>query len=173
MFSFSVGVYRDLLGCVSNIRERGYRYAISDVMRPDASSTWQMIKYLVIGALSVVIFMAVCALFRLIAIHAWAASYTEHRVLWNLVEIAVAFVPTNAFTYSTNRRWVFVVGRHNQGKEFILFSTGAIFSIIAAEFCAYYFITQSSWSDLFIKIAVIVISTIVNFTFRKLIVFHS
>jgi putative flippase GtrA len=163
---------RDLHSLVNDARERGLQSAFSEVMRPDAPGTWQLIKYLVIGVLSVVIFMAVCALFRILAINVFDASYADHRVFWNLVEIAVGFVPTNAFTYATNRRWVFVAGRHHPRKEFILFSTAALFSIFAAEMCAYYFMTQSSWGDFLIKIAVIVISTVVNFTFRKLVVFH-
>lgn len=172
LISFPILMLRDLHGLVNDMRARGLRSALSEVMRPDAPGTWQLIKYLVIGVMSVVIFMAVCALFRLLAINVLGASYTDHRVFWNLLEIAVGFVPTNAFTYATNRRWVFVAGRHHQRKEFILFSTAALFSIIAAEMCAYYFMTQSSWGDFLIKIAVIVISTVVNFTFRKLVVFH-
>ena len=172
MASFPALMLRDLHGFVSDMRARGWRSALAAVMRPDAPGSWQLIKYLVIGVLSVVIFMTVCALFRLLAVQVFGASYADHRVFWNLVEIAVGFVPTNAFTYATNRRWVFVAGRHHPRKEFILFSTAALLSIFAAEMCAYYFMTQSSWGDFLIKIAVIVISTVVNFTFRKLVVFH-
>lgn len=170
--SYPAMILRDLQGFFTDMRERGWRSALAVVMRPDAPGSWQLMKYLIIGGLSVVIFMAVCALFRLLAIHALGASYTDHRVFWNLLEIAVGFVPTNAFTYATNRRWVFVTGRHHPRKEFILFSTAALLSILAAEMCAYYFMTQSSWGDFLIKIAVIVVSTAVNFTFRKLVVFH-
>ena len=165
-------IFRDLRDFLNDTRERGYQKALAKVLRPDASGTWQLIKYLVIGALSVVIFLGVCALFRLLAIHGFGASYESHRVFWNLIEIAVGFVPTNAFTYATNRRWVFVAGRHHKRKEFFLFTAAALLSVMAAEYCAYVFITHSTFGDFLIKLAVIVVSTIVNFSFRKLVVFH-
>jgi hypothetical protein len=92
-------------------------------------------------------------------------------VFWNLLEITVGFIPTNAFTYATNRRWVFVAGKHHPRKEFLLFTAAALLSIFASEIVAYFFITHSSIGDFLIKIAVIVVSTAVNFTFRKIVVF--
>jgi putative flippase GtrA len=172
LLHYPASVLRDLQELVRDIRQQGFQKALAEVMRPDAPGTWQLIKYLVIGVMSVVIFMGVCALFRLLAIHVLGASYSTHRAFWNLLEIAVGFIPTNAFTYATNRRWVFVAGKHHSQKEFFLFTAAALLSVIAAELCAYVFITHSSIGDFLIKIAVIVVSTVVNFTFRKMIVFH-
>lgn len=162
---------RDLMGFCADVRSRGWRVALGEVMRPDAAGAWQLVKYLVIGGLSVVVFMISCALFRLVAVHGLGASYGEHRIFWNMLEIAVGFVPTNAFTYATNRRWVFVAGRHDQRKEFILFTTAAFLSLMVAEWSAYAFMTQTAIGDLMVKLAVIAICTAVNFTFRKMVVF--
>jgi putative flippase GtrA len=162
---------QDLIKLYSDARRRGWKFAVAEVMRPDAPASWQLLKYLVIGGLSVVVFMLSCALFRLLAVHGLGASYAEHRILWNLMEIGVGFVPTNAFTYATNRRWVFVAGRHEQKKEFFLFTAAALISLAVAEGSAYAFMTKTPVGDFAIKLAVIAICTAVNFTFRKLVVF--
>jgi putative flippase GtrA len=155
------------------VRSVGFRAALSQVIRPDAPGPWQLLKYLIIGGLSVVVFISCCALFRLIAIYGLGASYEEHRIFWNLLEIAAGFIPTNAFTYATNRRWVFVAGRHHPRKEFFLFTAAALLSLVVAEGSAYAFMSQTAIGDFLVKIAVIVICTFVNFTFRKMVVFHN
>lgn len=164
---------RDIMMLFGEVRRVGCRAALSEVMRPDAPGHWQLMKYLLIGGLSVVVFISCCALFRLMAVYGLGASYEEHRIFWNLLEIAVGFVPTNAFTYATNRRWVFVAGRHHPRKEFLLFTAAAFLSLIVAEGSAYAFMTQTTVGDFLVKLAVIVICTFVNFTFRKMVVFHN
>lgn len=169
--SLPVVVLKDVQALWRDMRVRGWRPAIAEVIRPDASGSWQLMKYLAIGGFSVVVFMACCALFRFIAVHALEASYDEHRVFWNLLEIAAGFIPTNAFTYATNRRWVFVAGKHHQRKEFFLFTTAAFVSLVVAEGSAYAFMTQTNIGDFLVKLAVIATCTFVNYTFRKVVVF--
>jgi putative flippase GtrA len=113
------------------------------------------------------------ALFRWLVIHLLGASYESHRLLWNLLEITFGFIPTNAFTYATNRRWVFVAGKHAPRKEFVLFTAAAAASFAAGQWAAWYLIMFSSVSDFLVKLGVIVISTLVNFVFRKLVVFSN
>lgn len=163
---------RDVMMLWGEVRRLGWRAALSEVMRPDAGGTWQLMKYLLIGGLSVFVFIGSCALFRILAVYGLGASYEEHRVFWNLLEIGVGFIPTNAFTYATNRRWVFVAGRHHPKKEFFLFTAAAFLSLVVAEGSAYAFMTQTAIGDFLVKLAVIAICTLVNFTFRKLVVFH-
>jgi putative flippase GtrA len=162
---------QDLLLLRKEALRVGWGRAVAEVLRPEAGGSWQFIKYLMIGGLSVFVFMGSCALFRLLALHGLGASYEEHRVFWNLCEIAAGFIPTNAFTYETNRRWVFVAGRHEPRKEFVLFTTAALISLVAGEWCAYAVMTQTDVSDFLVKIVVIAMTTLVNFTFRKLVVF--
>jgi len=164
---------RDAAALWSDGRRRGFRSAFAEVLRPDAPGTWQFTKYLLIGGLSVFVFLGSCALFRWAAIHLLDASYETSRLFWNLCEITAGFIPTNAFTYSTNRRWVFVAGKHAPQKEFVLFTASAAVSFAAGQVAAWYLITYSPVSDLLVKLGVIVISTLVNFVFRKLVVFHS
>jgi putative flippase GtrA len=163
---------RDLWQLWNEGRRVGWRVALAAVLRPDAPGSWQFLKYLIIGGLSVFVFMGSCALFRLVAIHGMGASYEEHRIWWNMLEIAAGFIPTNAFTYETNRRWVFVAGKHEKKKEFVLFTVAALMSLVAGEWCAYAVMTQSPGvGDFLVKIAVIAMTTLVNFSFRKLVVF--
>ncbi len=162
---------RDFLTLFANARTQGWKIALTEVMRPDAPGSWQFLKYLAIGGFSVVVFMLSCSLFRVVAIHGLGASYAEQRIWWNLFEIGVGFLPTNAFTYATNRRWVFVAGRHDPRKEFSLFTAAAFLSLVAAELSAYGFMTHTPIGDFIVKLAVIAICTAVNFTFRKMVVF--
>ena len=162
---------RDAAALWSDARRRGFKSAFSEILRPEAPGTWQFTKYLLIGGLSVFVFLGSCALFRWAAIHLLGASYESGRLFWNLCEITAGFVPTNAFTYSTNRRWVFVAGKHAPRKEFVLFTAAAAISFAAGQLAAWYLITHSPVSDLLVKLGVIVISTLVNFVFRKLVVF--
>ena len=164
---------RDAAALWSDARRRGFKSAFSEILRPEAPGTWQFTKYLLIGGLSVFVFLGSCALFRWAAIHLLGASYESGRLFWNLCEITAGFVPTNAFTYSTNRRWVFVAGKHAPRKEFVLFTAAAAISFAAGQLAAWYLITHSPVSDLLVKLGVIVISTLVNFVFRKLVVFSS
>jgi len=170
---YPIDALRDAAALWSDGRRRGFRNALSTVLRPDAPGSWQFTKYLVIGGLSVFVFLGSCLLFRWAAIHLLGASYETSRLFWNLCEITAGFIPTNAFTYSTNRRWVFVAGKHAPQKEFVLFTAAAAFSFAAGQLAAWYLITYCSVSDLLVKLGVIVISIFVNFVFRKLIVFHS
>lgn len=164
---------RDAAALCQDARRRGVRHALSVVLRPDAPGSWQFTKYLLIGGLSVFVFLAACALFRWAAVTLLGASYETSRLFWNLCEITAGFIPTNAFTYSTNRRWVFVAGKHAPRKEFALFTAAAAVSFAAGQLAAWYLITYSPVGDLLVKLGVIVISTLVNFVFRKLVVFHS
>jgi putative flippase GtrA len=161
----------DLLLLGKEARRVGWRAALSEVLRPDAAGSWQVIKYFMIGGLSVLVFMGSCAMFRLVALDQFGASYTEHRIFWNLLEIAFGFIPTNAFTYQTNRRWVFVAGRHHPKREFLLFTIAALLSLVIGEWCAYAVMTETKVGDLLVKMAVIAMTTLVNFSFRKLVVF--
>jgi len=163
---------RDTAALLADAKERGWRGALSNILRPDAPGTWQFTKYLFIGGSSVIVFFAGCALFRWIAT-ACGASYVDHRLPWRLAEIAFGFIPTNAFTYETNRRWVFVAGKHAPRKEFALFTAAAIVSLIPGELTAAYLIAYSPATDFLVKLGVILVSTLVNFVFRKIVVFRA
>jgi putative flippase GtrA len=164
---------RDAAALWSDVRRRGLKDAFSEVLRPDAPGTWQFTKYLAIGGLSVPVFLLSCGLFRWVACHLFGASYENHRLFWNLLENAFGFIPTNAFTYSTNKRWVFLPGKHESAKEFVLFTVAAAVSLTVGQIGAWYLITYCSVSDLLVKLGVIVVSTLANFVFRKLVVFHA
>jgi hypothetical protein len=132
---------------------------------------WQLIKYLGIGLFSALLFLAFCFLFRLIASLVLGASYTNYRLYWNLAEVSFAFFLTNAFTYEMNKKWVFVSGRYLPKKEFRLFTIASLFSLILAQLCVYSLVTHSHIGDFLIKLFVILICTIFNYSFRKFVVF--
>jgi putative flippase GtrA len=85
--------------------------------------------------------------------------------------IAFSFVPTNYFTYVTNKKWVFVSGKHDAKKEFMLFTLAAAMSFVVCQLGAYWLIQDGRLNDFLVSLSVIVISTFVNFVFRKCVVF--
>jgi putative flippase GtrA len=173
MISYPYQLCKDLLALKQSATRRGWAEALREVLRPDSSSSWQFTKYLFIGGSSVLVFYAAYGLFRLIVEFLMPGAFTNQRMLWNLLGIFVAFVPTNSFTYQTNRRWVFVDGKHSLRKEFMLFTAGAALSFVVCQFVAGALMYYSALNDFIVTLAVIAVSTLVNFLFRKFVVFHS
>jgi putative flippase GtrA len=172
MFSYSSQLYRDLVALKQLATKVGWKSAVRCICRPDASPSWQFTKYLIIGGTAVLIFYGAYGVFRILVELLSPGAFTHQRMLWNLLAIFFAFIPTNSFTYHTNRRWVFVDGKHSQQKEFILFTSGAALSLVSCQLVTVLLIRYSSVNDLMVTLSVIVISTVVNFLFRKFCVFR-
>jgi putative flippase GtrA len=162
----------DLCKLQSRARLTCWRTALAEILRPDAPGTWQINKYLLIGVSSIVVFYATYGIFRLASECLLPEVFATHRLAMNLAAIFIAFVPTNWFTYSTNRRWVFTGRRHAQSKEFTLFTLAAACSFLASQFLVAVLVLKSPLNDFVITLLVIVLSTAVNFAFRKFVVFH-
>lgn len=152
------------------IQNGEWRSKIREIIAPEASPFWQFAKYLVIGSASVFVFIGASYLLRW-AGHPMDPNAISHRLPWLLAEITVGFIAANAFTYYTNCRWVFKTGRHSRKREFFLFTITAASCFLAAQFLAYLLISMTYVNDLTIKLAVIALSTILNFMLRKKIVF--
>ena len=172
MLTYPYQLCKDLIDLRQQASSNGWGRAIREVMRPDASPSWQFTKYLLIGGSSVFVFYAAYGLFRLLVELGMPGAFTEQRMLWNLLGIFVAFVPTNSFTYHTNRRWVFVDGKHSPKKEFVLFTAGAALSFVVSQLVAGALIQFTVVNDFIVTLSVIAVSTLVNFLFRKFCVFH-
>ena len=173
ILSYPQRVLADLRRLHHRARHVGWRMAWSEILHPTAPGTWQLSKYVFIGASSVLVFYGSYGLFRLLVEGTWPGVFISRRLEMNMAAIFVAFVPTNWFTYSTNRRWIFTGGRHAQKKEFTLFTLAAASSFLASQFLVAALVLKSPLSDLIITLLVIVASTTVNFAFRKYVVFHS
>ena len=172
MLTYPYQLCKDLANLKKQAACIGWNQAFREIIRTDSSSSWQVTKYLFIGGTAVMIFYAAYGLFRYLTELILPGSFEQERLLWNLVGIFVAFVPTNSFTYHTNRRWVFQDGKHAQKKEFILFTSGAALSFFACQFVVYALIRYTPVNDFVVTLAVILVSTVVNFLFRKFFVFH-
>lgn len=151
----------------------GWKSSLAEIGKPDAGGGWQFTKYLIIGVTSVLVFYAAYGAFRIFAEISLDQPFFRNRLLWNMLGIFFAFVPTNYFTYTTNRRWVFIDGRHGKNKEFFLFTLTAALSLIGSQFAVWILIRDGRLNDYFIILMVIVISTLINFVLRKFVVFHS
>lgn len=165
-------LFSDLCKLQSQARLTCWRTALAEILRPDAPGTWQINKYLLIGVSSILVFYASYGIFRLASESLFPGIFATHRLAMNLAAIFIAFVPTNWFTYSTNRRWVFIGGRHAQKKEFMLFTLAAVASFVASQFLVAALVLKTQLGDFVITLAVIVLSTLVNFLFRKFVVFQ-
>jgi putative flippase GtrA len=151
----------------------GWKASLEEIVRPDVAGAWQLTKYLLIGGLSVFIFYAAYGVFRASVEWLSEGSFTRSRLIWNMFGICVAFIPTNYFTYWTNKRWVFVGGRHERQKEFFLFTLGAALSFLVSQGVVFLLIQDGRLNDFVITLSVIVCSTLTNFFFRKFLVFHN
>jgi putative flippase GtrA len=162
----------DLQEFRQRLKESGWRSALRWVSCPHAPASWQSLKYLFIGGLSVVVFYAAYGAFRYLSGKIIPGVFTDHRILCNMLGIMFAFIPTNLFTYHTNRMWVFVSGKHEKQKEFLLFTSAAAISLGASQLLVFLLIMYTKINDFAISLGVIVLSTFVNYFVRKFLVFH-
>jgi putative flippase GtrA len=162
----------DLHVLYGRAKKIGWGASLEEVSRPDVEGAWQLTKYLVIGVISVIIFYAGYGSFRGAVELTGNGNFARNRLLWNMLGICVAFIPTNYFTYWTNKRWVFVGGKHEQNKEFFLFTLGAALSFVVSQLVVFLLIQDGRVNDFVVTIGVIIFSTLSNFVFRKFLVFH-
>jgi putative flippase GtrA len=148
------------------------RDAIARVLDPAAPSVWKMAKYLLIGSLSVVVFYAFYGLFRLCVEMVLGIKFHDDRFFWNTLANFFAFVPTNFFTYLTNRKWVFVAGRHETSREFFLFTIVAAASFLVSTVGVWWIVRSYAVNDFMLTLSFISLTTLFNYAFRKNIVFH-
>jgi len=172
MLTYPYNFCKDLAKLKRQAAIIGWNQALREVIRPDSSASWQFTKYLIIGFTAVLIFYATYGMFRLLVEIILPGSFTNQRLSWNLLSIFLAFLPTNLFTYHTNRRWVFLDGKYSQRKEFILFTTGAAISFFICQFVVFGLIHYTIVNDFVVTFSVILVSTGINFLFRKFFVFH-
>ncbi len=146
--------------------------AVARVLDPTAPTVWKIAKYLLIGSLSVVVFYLFYGLFRVCVEVGMGIKFHENRLLWNTLAIFFAFVPTNFFTYLTNRKWVFVAGKHDTSREFFLFTTAAAASFLVGEIGVWWIMRSYAVNDFFVTLSFIAMTTLFNYGFRKNFVFH-
>jgi len=154
------------------VQERGWIAALEEISSPDTKGSWQVIKYLIIGFLSIFVFYASYGFFRACVEIAQPGAFIRDRLLWNMLGILAAFIPTNFFTYRTNKRWVFKGGRHEQEKEFFLFTLVAASSFTVCQVAVWLLIQYSPVNDFLVTLCVIALSTLINYLFRKFVIFH-
>ena len=88
-----------------------------------------------------------------------------------LISNIIAWFVSVLFAYITNRIWVFESKDDNIIKEALLFYGGRIFSGAIDTALMYVFISILMTGDLFAKIVVQVVVTILNYVFSKFLVF--
>jgi len=172
ILSYPKQLFFDLQVLNRRATEVGWKTSVEEIGRPDVAGGWQLTKYLLIGVLSVFIFYAAYGTFRIAIELLVEGAFARHRLLWNLLGICVAFIPTNYFTYCTNKRWVFAAGRHERQKEFFLFTVVAALSFVASQGVVFLLIQDGRLNDFLVTLSVIFCSTLTNFFFRKFIVFQ-
>jgi len=172
MINYPHQLCRDLFELRRNIKRIGWKQSLHLVLQTSTNPSWQLTKYLIIGALSVVVFYASYGLFRIVAESLNPGVFVTRRLPSNLLAICFAFIPTNFFTYYANRTWVFIDGRYVRRVEFILFTTGAILSLVLCQILAAALISLTPINDFLVTLSVIAASTLANFLFRKFYVFR-
>ena len=128
----------------------------------DKFLTREIITYIIAGVLTTLVNLA--------------ASY----VLYNLLGIeenlttAIAWAVAVAFAYVINNYWVFLAGNEGAKQETVKigkFVLSRLFTYVVEATGVYIFITRLGCNFWLIKIILMVIVTILNYIFSKLIVF--
>lgn len=128
----------------------------------DKLFTREIITYVIAGVLTTLVNLA--------------ATYALHDMLGmeeNLTT-AVAWVIAVAFAYVINNYWVFLQGNEGAGKETVKigkFVLSRLFTYVVEALGVYIFITKLDYNFWLIKIILMVIVTILNYVFSKLLVF--
>jgi putative flippase GtrA len=171
MLSYLFQLYKDLKNLKQRASVVGLALATREVLQPNSSKSWQFTKYMIIGLTTVLVFYVSYETFRVISDSLIPNGFQQDRLLFNLVGITFAFIPSNFYAYHTNRRLVFTACKNESRKEFALFTAGAALTFIACQFTAGLLIQFTAINDFIVTLTVISVSTIVNYFFRKFYVF--
>lgn len=133
---------------------------------------WQWLRYGVAGASSAVVdlaaFYVLSTFVYCCGLETLADDVRAHRFV---VDKALAFVIANGFSYWLNARYVFTPGRHRRWIELALFFGISSFSCLLGMQLGKSLILLYGVPPQWAAVACIGFSTILNFAFRKLLVF--
>ena len=124
--------------------------------------TKELIAYVFFGVLTTIVNFITYFLF---------ASVFGINGINYLISNIIAWFVSVLFAYITNRIWVFESKDDNIIKEILLFYGGRVFSGAIDTALMYVFISILMTGDLFAKIVVQVVVTILNYVFSKFLVF--
>ena len=121
--------------------------------------TKELTTYIFFGVLTTIVNFITYFLFK--------GVFGIHYLISNIIAWFISVL----FAYITNRIWVFKSKDDNIIKEALLFYGGRVFSGAIDTTLMYVFISILMTGDLFAKIVVQVVVTILNYVFSKFLVF--
>ncbi|QDV85728.1 GtrA family protein [Planctomycetes bacterium TBK1r] len=90
-----------------------------------------------------------------------------------VVDKTAAFVIANAFSYWLNAGWVFTPGRHSRKTEIALFFAISTTAYVIGLMLGRSLIGDFGMSTHLAAITCIIVATVINFVFRKLVIFKN
>ncbi len=164
-------IYRDCRQISILCLRLRFREACKVLFR-EAPATMQILKYGICGLGAAIVHNLAFALILLALSASPSAGSNPGEVLEKHALLAnfLAFPVGNGFAYLTNSKWIFRPGRHTPWREFALFSVISLVSFAAGLLGGPLLISEG----LHIAVAqggFVITSTLVNFLFRKFLVF--
>ncbi|MDF1859074.1 MAG: GtrA family protein [Verrucomicrobiales bacterium] len=169
------GLSKDLSQARQHWREHGFQSLIAWLNSRDAPLTFQFSKYVVFGALTTIVHLALFTGFS----HSFLPAHDylmeggmsnelqeRNAILSNLLAFPIAVI----VNYFFNVKFVFTSGRHSRIREFILFVSVSFLSFSIGLFSGPFFISQglNPW---FAQAGLTITSALVNFICRKFLIF--
>lgn len=122
----------------------------------------EIVKYIIAGGFTTLVNLIVSwLLYEVIGIEENATT-------------AIAWIVAVAFAYVINNYWVFKTGKEKAGKEIVKiaeFTGSRLITYVLEALGVYIFITRLQYNFWLIKIILMVIVTLLNYVFSKMIVF--
>ena len=134
---------------------------------------WQWVRYGLAGASSATVDLGMFYLLSIFVYPCLADSLGDSvRAYRFVVDKTFAFAIANVFSYWLNARYVFTPGRHRRVAEIVLFFTISLISCLLGMQLGRTLIGNYGMTTSFAAIICIAFATVINFGFRKLLVFR-
>ena len=147
----------------------------ADMKLREESPLWaQFTKYILLGFSALFIFIGTFMLVEFVWPEFLDRSLMKHSThQWHMsIVLALAFIPSNLFSYFTNRSLVFTPGKHSLSREFTLFMLISLISFVGGELGKRWII-EMGLPNIVAAISFAVSSAMINFVARKIIVFEN
>ena len=142
------------------------------IARKYIPDTWlQFLTYSIFGAIATSILFLVYVTFEIFAPGYISSDLPTQERQTNLrVVMFIAFIPSNLFSYFTNRMFVFTPGRHSRAMELLIFTSISAISFTGGEIGKTYMVLlgHPNWLAAFMFA---LCSALVNFATRKFLIF--
>lgn len=162
------------------VRENDFKTIVHRVKSHDAHPSIQFLKYVVCGGMATLTTILVVAILSRYVFPAAKGMIVDGQVLDEelrkhnlLVNNAIAFPFSGIVGYILNVMFVFKAGRHSRGLEMFLFFFVAAVGFFPGLFVVDYLVGRFHVASTVAMVGFIITSFMVNYVFRKFVIFKA